>query len=386
MVIKVSATLPSHLCHVSDCDEHATTSRDAVASNPLPRIQPELAALFTLFRCFIMSIPYFVCGLLVALTLKPNSGTSSAQWRTFVSERARRQSTPSVPKPFYLLGPTTCLHSLIVCLVVSSRLLTSVSLYLALRRDRSVSLHLAFVCRFCRRGAPASAALYCCTRSFLLLRQSAHQRHVLCGDCEQTETCFYTEMKIWPGKGRRFIRRDGRVSNRSHSYTAGTALARIRRPTTQHSLTALPPTLFLLLRVQFLAFIDQKSRSLYDQKIKAQRLTWTQAWRRRNKKGRVETAAKKKGKKTARVFKSIAGITIEDIKKRRDAKPDLRKAQRETALREIKEKAKKAAEDKKKAAAYNKKQGGAVAGGGEFAKVPKQRRQAGKQAVKSTQR
>ena len=99
----------------------------------------------------------------------------------------------------------------------------------------------------------------------------------------------------------------------------------------------------------------------------------------------METAAKKKGKKTARVFKSIAGITIEDIKKRRDAKPDLRKAQRETALREIKEKAKKAAEDKKKAAAYNKKQG-AAAGGGEFAKVPKQRRQAGKQAVKSTQR
>jgi large subunit ribosomal protein L24e len=143
------------------------------------------------------------------------------------------------------------------------------------------------------------------------------------------------------------------------------------------------PRVWLL---QFLAFIDQKSRSLYDQKIKAQRLTWTQAWRRRNKKGRVETAAKKKGKKTARVFKSIAGITIEDIKKRRDAKPDLRKAQRETALREIKEKAKKAAEDKKKAAAYNKKQGGATAGGGEFAKVPKQRRQAGKQAVKSTQR
>ena len=123
-----------------------------------------------------------------------------------------------------------------------------------------------------------------------------------------------------------------------------------------------------------------------DQKIKAQRLTWTQAWRRRNKKGRVETASKKKGKKTARVFKSIAGITIEDIKKRRDAKPDLRKAQRETALREIKEKAKKAAEDKKKAAAYNKKQGGATAAGGEFAKIPKQRRQAGKQTVRSSQR
>ena len=100
----------------------------------------------------------------------------------------------------------------------------------------------------------------------------------------------------------------------------------------------------------------------------------------------METAAKKKGKKTARVFKSIAGITIEDIKKRRDAKPDLRKAQRETALREIKEKAKKEAEDKKKAAAYNKKKGAAAAGGGEFTKVPKARRVAGRQAGKDTQR
>ena len=100
----------------------------------------------------------------------------------------------------------------------------------------------------------------------------------------------------------------------------------------------------------------------------------------------METAAKKRGKKAARVFKSIAGITMEDIKKRRDAKPDIRKAQRETALREIKEKAKKAAEEKKKAAAYNKKKGGAAAAKQEgFTKVPKQRR-AGKQTVKSTQR
>lgn len=38
--------------------------------------------------------------------------------------------------------------------------------------------------------------------------------------------------------------------------------------------------------------------------------------------------AKKKGRRTARVFRSIQGISLEDIKKRRDAKPDFRKAQR----------------------------------------------------------
>jgi len=149
-------------------------------------------------------------------------------------------------------------------------------------------------------------------------------------------------MRIWPGKGRRFIRRDGR----------------------------------------YLAFIDQKSRCLYDNRKKAQRLTWTQAWRRRNKKGRVETMSKKKGKKVARVFKGIAGTTIEDLKKKREIKPEVRKAQQQTALREIKEKAKKAAADKKKATAYAKKQGTVA---GDLTKVPKQRR-AGKQAVKSTQR
>ncbi len=158
----------------------------------------------------------------------------------------------------------------------------------------------------------------------------------------QTDTCFYTEMKIYPGKGRRFVRKDGRL----------------------------------------VAFIDQKSRSLYMQKIKAQRLTWTQAWRRRNKKGKVETLSKKKGKRAVRVFKSIQGITLEDIQKKRDLKPDLKKAQREAAVRELKEKAKKVAAEKKKVATKAK----TAAAPKEFVKVPKQRRLAGKTAVKSTQR
>lgn len=89
----------------------------------------------------------------------------------------------------------------------------------------------------------------------------------------------------------------------------------------------------------------------------------------------METAAKKKGKRTARVFKSIQGTTIEDIKKRRDAKPDLKKAQRDNALREVKERAKEAAKKKKdpKAAAAKK-----AAAPSTFEKVPKSRRLAAK--------
>jgi len=153
--------------------------------------------------------------------------------------------------------------------------------------------------------------------------------------------CFYTEHKIFPGHGRRFVRRDGKL----------------------------------------IAFIDQKSRSLYNQKIKAQRLTWTQAWRRRNKKGKVETAQKKRGKRQARIFKSIAGITMEDLKKRRDVNPDVRKAEREKGLREAKEKAKKEAVEKKKAkgtAAKVMKKAVAAAQQQGFTKIPKQRRLASK--------
>jgi large subunit ribosomal protein L24e len=158
----------------------------------------------------------------------------------------------------------------------------------------------------------------------------------------KTETCFYTEMKIFPGKGRRLIRRDGKL----------------------------------------LAFIDQKSRALYTQKIKAQRLTWTQSCRRLHKKGKVETASKKKGRRTARIFRSIQGISVEDIKKRRDAKPEFRKAERDAALRESKERAKKAKDDKKKTTKAKKALAPSAGG---FVKVPKSRRVA-TNAPKSTQR
>ena len=41
--------------------------------------------------------------------------------------------------------------------------------------------------------------------------------------------------------------------------------------------------------------------------IKAQRLTWTQQWRRRNKKGKTDLAVKKKTRRAAKVVKAIQG-------------------------------------------------------------------------------
>jgi large subunit ribosomal protein L24e len=133
------------------------------------------------------------------------------------------------------------------------------------------------------------------------------------------DTCFYTENKIYPGHGRRLVRRDGRL----------------------------------------VAFLNQKARSLYLQRIKAQRLTWTQAWRRKAQKNKTSGTAKKKRKVQRRVVRGIQGVSVEEIKTRsttahKSHKKDQAKA---GAL-----KAKKAAKPKNKSQAKS------------FAKVPKYRR------------
>ena len=121
------------------------------------------------------------------------------------------------------------------------------------------------------------------------------------------DTCYYTEMKIYPGWGKRVVRKDGKL----------------------------------------LAFLNQKSRSLFTQGIKAQRLTWSQQWRRRNKKGKTDLTVKKKTRRAAKVYKAIQGLSIDDLRKRRTQKPEYRKAQRDASLREVKARTKKAKDTKK---------------------------------------
>merc|ERR1712071_14000 len=106
---------------------------------------------------------------------------------------------------------------------------------------------------------------------------------------------------------------------------------------------------------KLLAFLNLKSKSLYQQGIKAQRLTWTQQWRRRNKKGRTEMGAKKKTRRATKVVKAIQGLSIEDLKKRRTQKPEYRKAQRDAALREAKERKKKSKDTTKSKGKANPK-------------------------------
>ena len=93
---------------------------------------------------------------------------------------------------------------------------------------------------------------------------------------------------------------------------------------------------------------------------------WTQAWRRLHKKGMSETTTKKRTRRLNKVQRSVVGISLDDIKKKAGMKPEVRTAQREAALKEVK--ARKAAN---KAKSSKKGGKGNSVGAGQRSKVPK---------------
>merc|ERR1711907_63456 len=93
----------------------------------------------------------------------------------------------------------------------------------------------------------------------------------------KTDPCAFSEIKIYPGRGCRFAGKDGKVH----------------------------------------FFITSKTRTLFHQKIKPVKLTWTQASRRYNKKIKVEDIQKKRTRKTTRVQKAIVGMSLDEIKRKR---------------------------------------------------------------------
>merc|ERR1719262_1743148 len=118
----------------------------------------------------------------------------------------------------------------------------------------------------------------------------------------KTELCSYSEYKIYPGRGIKFAQKDGKGQ----------------------------------------MFICHKMDCMSKQKIKPARLQWTQTWRRKNKKGKAEDAGKKRTKRATKVQKAIVGMSLEDIKKKKSQKVEIRAAAKDAALKEHKDKAKKA--------------------------------------------
>ncbi len=81
------------------------------------------------------------------------------------------------------------------------------------------------------------------------------------------------------------------------------------------------------------------------------KICWTVLYRRKHRKGQVELETKKKTRKIAKFQRAVTGATLEDIMKKRNQKPEVRKAQREQAIRAAKDLKKAKTQQKKPAAA-----------------------------------
>ena len=113
----------------------------------------------------------------------------------------------------------------------------------------------------------------------------------------KTDPCAFSELRIYPGRGSKFASKDGKTH----------------------------------------MFISSKARHLFHQKIKPVKLTWTQAWRRLNKKATGQMRSKKRTRRVVKVQRAIVGMNLDEIKKKRNQPKDIRDAARKLALKEIKE-------------------------------------------------
>merc|ERR1711976_23885 len=114
------------------------------------------------------------------------------------------------------------------------------------------------------------------------------------------ELCTFSGFKIYPGHGKRTIKSDGRA----------------------------------------FTFISAKCEKSFGMKRNPRKINWTVLYRRKHKKGLQEEVQKKRTRRTTKFQRAITGATITDILAKRNQKPEVRKAQREQAIRAYKEKQK----------------------------------------------
>merc|ERR1712002_712920 len=121
----------------------------------------------------------------------------------------------------------------------------------------------------------------------------------------RTELCQFSGLKIYPGHGKRF-----------------------------HLLNA-------------------KCEALLLAKKNPRKIDWTVLYRRKHKKGQQEEVVKRRTRRTVKNQRAIQGASWGEILAKRNQKPEVRKAQREQAVKAAKEK-KRAAEATKKTAKLQK--------------------------------
>ncbi|OCT50663.1 60S ribosomal protein L24 [Cladophialophora carrionii] len=118
----------------------------------------------------------------------------------------------------------------------------------------------------------------------------------------------FSGTKIYPGKGKLYVRGDSKIFR----------------------------------------FQNGKTESLFLQRKNPRRIAWTVLYRRMHKKGISEEVAKKRTRRTVKHQRAIVGASLDVIKERRSQRPEARAAARQAAIKDAKEK-KAASESKKKA-------------------------------------
>ncbi|GAB7361801.1 hypothetical protein MBLNU230_g1844t1 [Neophaeotheca triangularis] len=118
----------------------------------------------------------------------------------------------------------------------------------------------------------------------------------------------FSGQKIYPGKGKLFVRSDSKIFR----------------------------------------FQNGKSESLFLQRKNPRRIAWTVLCRRARRKGITEEQAKSRRRRQVKSQRAVVGASLDVIKERRSQRPEARSAARSQAIKEGKEK-KAAAQSIKKA-------------------------------------
>merc|ERR1711902_267261 len=124
------------------------------------------------------------------------------------------------------------------------------------------------------------------------------------------DLCNYSGYKVYPSKGSTYVKADGKTFR----------------------------------------FLDGRSKKAHMLKRNPRKVTWTVLYRRKHRKGVEEETAKKRTKRTHKFQRAIVGASLNEILAKRNQKPELRKAQRDEAIRAAKETNKSKKDTKAKAA------------------------------------
>merc|ERR1712205_264473 len=118
----------------------------------------------------------------------------------------------------------------------------------------------------------------------------------VCAMVVKTDTCTFSNFRIYPGHGVSYIRTDGKSFR----------------------------------------FINGKTEACFHMKRNPRKLNWTLFYRRLRKKGTQEDVLKKAKKRivtSTAMTRGIAGLSIEDLKAKKSEAPERRKAMREATVR-----------------------------------------------------